>query len=96
MAHTRDVTAGRISGELAECQSHLMTAPTLDTPMLSDLTDRTDRLLSLRSTMYKSPTWPFRSMPSIVRVVLAAISPFLVFIINEIIRTYLLPTFGVR
>lgn len=96
MARAREVAAGRISGELAECQKHLLTAPTLDTPLLSDLTDRSDKLLSLRSTIYRSPTWPFRSMPSIVRVVLASMSPFLVFIVNEIIRTYLLPMFGVR
>lgn len=96
MARARAVAAGRISGELAECHKQLLTAATLDTPLLSDLTDRSDKLQSLRSTIYRSPTWPFRSMPSIVRVVLASLSPFLVFIVNEIIRTYLLPLFGVR
>lgn len=96
MSRARDVTAGRLGGELAECQSRLMATTTLDTATLSELSDRTEKLLALRSTIYKSPTWPFRSMPSIVRVVLASLSPFLVFIINEVIRTYLLPLFGVR
>lgn len=96
MAHARDKTTSRIGLELADCQSCLMTAPALDASTLSELSSRTEKLLSLRSAIYKSPTWPFRSMPSVVRVVLAAMSPFLVFIINEIIRTYLLPMFGVR
>lgn len=96
MAHARNTTAGRIARELAECHSLLMSAPALDASTLATLSERTDKLLSLRSVIYRSPTWPFRSMPSVVRVVLAAMSPFLIFIINEIIRTYLLPAIGVR
>ncbi len=96
MARGRDATAARISEELDACQTTLMTTETLDAPALSDLTDRTEKLMLLRTMIYKSPTWPFRSMPAVARVVLASMSPFLVFIINEIIRTYLLPMLGVR
>lgn len=96
MSRARDITAGRIGGELADCHLQLMASTALDTATLSELTNRTEKLLSLRSIIYKSPTWPFRNMPSVVRVVLASMSPFLVFIINEIIRTYLFPVFGVR
>ena len=96
MAHGRDVAARRISAELAECQARLMATPSLATTTLGELADRTEKLISLRSTIYKTPTWPFRTVPSIVRVVIAAMSPFLVFIVQEILRTYLLPVLGVR
>lgn len=96
MAHARNAAASRIGSELAECQSRLMAATTLDAPTLADLADRIEKLSSIRSLIYKSPTWPFRNMPSVVRVVAAAMSPFLVFIVTEIIRTYLLPLIGVR
>lgn len=96
MAHARDSAAKRIGRELGECQSAMMTAPALDESTLAALADRTDKLMALRSMIYKSPTWPFRNVPSVVRVVIAAMSPFLIFIVNEIIRTYLLPAIGVR
>jgi hypothetical protein len=96
MTAGRDRASSRIGLELAECQAHLLSVARIDPATLAELTDRTSKLMALRALIYKSPTWPFRDVSQLVRVVLAAMSPFLIFIINEIMRTYLLPVLGLR
>lgn len=95
METERAKVAARINCQLAECQSQLMRAGDLTGATLEELSDRTERLVALRATIHKSPTWPFRNVSSVVRVLLAAMSPLLYFILNELIRTYVLPIFGI-
>jgi hypothetical protein len=95
MGQARGRVTARISQELAGCQSRLMECADVSNEALSDLSARTEKLIGLRSTVYRSPTWPFRNASSAVRVVLAAMSPLLYFVLNEIVRTYLLPMLGI-
>jgi hypothetical protein len=92
----RTKVATRINCQLAECQSRLMSTGDLTHQDLAELSDRADKLVGLRAIIHKSPTWPFRNLSSVVRVVLAAMSPLLYFILNEMIRTYILPIFGIE
>ncbi|MFN2165169.1 MAG: hypothetical protein ACK2U9_02785 [Anaerolineae bacterium] len=95
MAKAREDAAARISRELADCQARLMNSPELDLPTLTTLSERTEKLVGLRSLIYKTPTWPFRDVFAVFRVLLAAMSPLLIFALQEVIRTYVLPFFGI-
>jgi hypothetical protein len=96
MGEARSQITARISQELAGCQSRLMECAEVSNELLSELAERTDKLIGLRTTVYRSPTWPFRNASAALRVVLAAMSPLLYFVLNEILRTYVLPMLGVR
>ena len=95
MQQARGRITARISHELAGCQSRLMNGAEVSNELLNELAERTEKLIGLRSTVYRSPTWPFRNASSVVRVLLAALSPLLYFVLNEILRTYVLPMLGV-
>ncbi len=95
MQRARDRITARISQELAGCQSRLINGAEVSNELLGELSERTEKLIGLRSTVYRSPTWPFRNASSVVRVLLAALSPLLYFVLNEILRTYVLPMLGV-
>lgn len=95
MEAERANVAAHINNQLAQCQSSIMSANPLSGEALTGLADRTDKLVALRTTIHRSPTWPFRNLSSVVRVVLAALSPLLYFVLNEVIRTYILPILGI-
>ncbi len=84
------------SQELAGCQSRLMECSEVSNETLHEMSERTEKLIGLRSTVYRSPTWPFRNASAALRVLLAAMSPLLYFVLNELVRTYMLPLLGVR
>jgi hypothetical protein len=73
-----------------------MSAGGLTGEALTELSEHTNKLVGLRAIIHKSPTWPFRNVSSVVRVVLAAMSPLLYFVLNEMIRTYILPILGIE
>jgi hypothetical protein len=95
MGRARDAAAARIGEELGSCQERLMAETELDLAAATDLANRTEKLMALRTTMYKSPSWPFRNASSVFRVSLAALSPLIYFILSEMLRTYLLPLLGI-
>ena len=95
IAKARDAAASRISEELERSHVRLMEGSELDLAAATELANRTDKLVSLRTTMNKSPSWPFRNASSVVRVSLAALSPLIYFILSEMLRTYLLPLMGI-
>lgn len=95
MERAREVAASRISEELQRCQERLMEDSELDLAAATELANRTDKLIALRTTMYKSPSWPFRNASSVFRVSLAALSPLIYFILSEVLRTYMLPLLGI-
>jgi hypothetical protein len=55
------------------------------------LSDRINMLLTLRKVIDDSPNWPFRSEAAIVRAAIAAASPLIYFILNQLILKFLLP-----
>ena len=96
MSQARGRVTARISQELAGCQSRLMECGEVSNETLQELSERTEKLIGLRATVYRSPTWPFRNASAALRVLLAAMSPLLYFVLNELVRTYMLPLLGVR
>jgi hypothetical protein len=55
------------------------------------MSDRINMLLTLRKVIDDSPNWPFRSEAAIVRAAIAAASPLIYFILNQLILKFLLP-----
>ena len=53
------------------------------------LSDRINMLLTLRKVIADSPNWPFKSEAAMVRAALAAASPLIYFIINQLILRFL-------
>ena len=95
MGAGRDQVAASISRELAGCQARLVEKG-ISQADLKEVAERTEKLIELRTTLYRTPTWPFRNAIALTRVVLAALSPLLYFILNEVLRTYVLPVLGIR
>jgi hypothetical protein len=54
------------------------------------MSDRINMLLTLRKIVAESPSWPFRSEAALVRAVIAAASPLIYFILNQLILKFLL------
>lgn len=96
MKYARNQVATRISNEMAGCQTRLMSTIDLSNEDLNSLTSRVEKLNELRSALYRAPAWPFRNAAATVRVVLAALSPLLYFILNEILRSYVFPILGIQ
>lgn len=96
MKQARDQVATRLSSEMAGCQTRLMSSIDLNNEDLNSLTSRVEKLNELRSALYRAPAWPFRNAATTVRVVLAALSPLLYFILNEILRSYVFPVLGIQ
>ncbi|MDH7485231.1 MAG: hypothetical protein QHJ81_03025 [Anaerolineae bacterium] len=61
---------------------------------VAEMADRTDALAALRKMIQESPNWPFKDTAEVARAILAVASPLIYFILNEIIRAYLLPILG--
>jgi len=58
---------------------------------VAEMADRTDALIALRKMIQESPNWPFKDTAEVARAILAVASPLVYFILNEILRAYLLP-----
>ncbi|MCB0077209.1 MAG: hypothetical protein KDD73_07260 [Anaerolineales bacterium] len=96
MVHVRNKAASHISDELADCQVSLVSADGLREISPKALVERIEPLMALRSRVNNAPTWPFLNVSAMIRVTLAALSPLLYFVLNEVVRTYLLPLLGVQ
>jgi hypothetical protein len=80
-----------IHNQLQEIHNLLLSDISADLPNLSGLTNRTTALIHLRKTIMESPSWPFKDSAATVRAILAVSSPMIYFILNELIRLFLLP-----
>lgn len=80
-----------IHQRLVDCQAAMMALESHNPDTLKALSTATDNLINLRKTILAQPSLPFRNALSVSRVVLAALSPFVYFTLNELIRAYVLP-----
>jgi len=54
------------------------------------MSDRINMLLTLRTVIAESPSWPFRSEAALVRAVIAAASPVIYFFVNQLILRFVI------
>ncbi len=80
-----------IHHRLSDCQTTLLALKDHNPDAIKALTNATDNLISLRKTILAQPSWPFRNSLAVLRVTLTAFTPAAYFILNELIRAYLLP-----
>ena len=91
-AKSRVVTS--IHEQLTEIQNALLHgsgAGTGNFGNVAEMADRTGALAELRKMIQESPNWPFKDTAEVARAILAVASPLVYFVLNEVIRVYLLP-----
>lgn len=91
MLHAKHEAVEVIHHRLNDCQMVLLALKDHDPDATKVLTNATDNLLSLRKNILAQPSWPFRNSLAVLRVTLTAFTPAAYFILNELIRAYLLP-----
>ncbi|HUW10373.1 MAG TPA: hypothetical protein VM537_11645 [Anaerolineae bacterium] len=91
IGHAKDRVLQGIHAQLADIQAELLQDTDTEEDNLGSLAARTKMLVELRGVIDESPNWPFADTAEIVRVVAAIMSPLVYFLLNELIRVYLLP-----
>lgn len=86
-------TLGHLGAQLMAIQKELQgtSAAPGGTEALRGLAERTELLMELRKHVLGSPNWPFQNLGAALRAVIAAMSPLVYFILNELIQTYFFP-----
>ena len=92
----REEVLGRVCGDLIEVQRSLLSSPNQENEQLRTLSQRTEVLLQFRKQILGAPSWPFRDTGSIFRATMAATSPLIYFILNQLVQSYLFPLFGLK
>jgi len=96
MGKKREEVLARVCGDLMEIQRALVDAPAQDADQLNTLSQRTEVLLQFRKQILGGPSWPFRNTGSVFRAAIAATSPLIYFVLNQLVQTYLFPLFGLK
>jgi hypothetical protein len=78
----------KIHEQFREVQETLLDGTRFEKEELDDLSARAEKLIKLRSLIWDSPNWPFRTSAGYVRAVLAALFPLLLVVLQEIAKTY--------
>jgi hypothetical protein len=92
MSAARLATLSEISRELKRMHAALLGQPDLPAAEVAGLANRTAAWVNLRKVIEESPRWPFRNEAAVARAMLAALTPLIYFILNELLRTYVLPS----
>lgn len=87
--HRRSLLA--IDENLQALQASLLQGSGTKPQDLIMLSNHTSALINLRKAIQEAPSWPFRDTATVVRAAFAVTSPLMYFILNELIRTYILP-----
>jgi len=96
MGKKREEVLARVCGDLMEIQRALVDAPAQDADQLNTLSQRTEVLLHFRKQILGGPSWPFRNTGSVFRAAIAATSPLIYFVLNQLVQIYLFPLFGLK
>jgi hypothetical protein len=96
IVEAREEVLSRVCGDLMEIQRSLLSTGSQETGQLQALSQRTDVLLSFRKQVLGAPSWPFRDTGSIFRAIIAATSPLIYFILNQLVQSYLFPLIGLK
>lgn len=89
----RERLLASISADLLQVQEKLATAPPAEIEQLKALADRTDLIISLRKHILSAPSLPFRDFGAVVRASIAAASPLIYLVLNQLVQTYIFPVF---
>jgi hypothetical protein len=96
MLRAKHAALAHIHERLSDCQTALLAITELSPDTVKSLTLATDNLISLRKTILAQPSWPFRNGLAVFRVSLAALTPVGYFLLNEVVRAYVLPALIVK
>jgi hypothetical protein len=91
IGQAKDRVLQGIHAQLADIQAELLEDRETEAGNLGSLAARTKILVDLRGVIDESPNWPFADTAEIARVIAAIMSPLVYFLLNELIRVYLLP-----
>jgi hypothetical protein len=91
IGQAKDRVLQGIHAQLADIQAALLQDTDTEDDNLGSLADRTKMLVDLRRIIDESPNWPFADTAEIARVVVAVSSPLVYFLLNELIRVYIVP-----
>jgi hypothetical protein len=80
----------RIHDQFREIQGILLDGSRFDKEELDDLSGRAEKLVKLRALVWEAPNWPFRSSAGALRAVLTALTPLLLVVLQEIVKSYTL------
>lgn len=89
----RERVLGNISDDLLQVQQTLATAPPADVEQLKALADRTELLISFQKHILAAPSLPFRDFGAVIRASIAAASPLIYLVLNQLVQTYIFPMF---
>ena len=84
-------TLEAIHDQLQDINNRLLSKEEISPADLSAFSARVKMLVDLRSTILQTPTWPFKDSATAARAIIAVTSPLVYFILNELIRTFVLP-----
>jgi len=90
----RDRVLATISAELLQVQATLATAPPTDVAQLKTLAERTDLIIAFQKHILAAPSLPFRDFGAVVRASIAAASPLIYLVLNQLVQTYIFPMFA--
>jgi len=91
ISHAKAKALNAMSQQLLEVQTKWLDPLNHSADESKRLSDRINMLLTLRKVIAESPSWPFKSEAAIVRAAIAAASPLIYFILNQLILRFLLP-----
>ncbi len=89
----RERVLGNISNDLLQVQQALTKAPPTEVEQLKALADRTDLLISFQKHILAAPSLPFRDFGAVIRASIAAASPLIYLVLNQLVQTYIFPMF---
>jgi hypothetical protein len=87
----RDARLAEIAAELRDIHQAVVASTVLPAAELSALASRSGMLVDLRKVLQEAPRWPVRSEGTITRALLVAATPLIYFILQEVMRYYILP-----
>jgi hypothetical protein len=90
----RERVLRNISNDLLEVHQALATAPPAEAEQLKALADRTDLLIAFQKHILAAPSLPFRDFGAVLRASIAAASPLIYLVLNQLVQTYIFPLFA--
>lgn len=91
MSTAKNEMLERLNRQFHDVHAALENVGELETAEVEELLKRADALARLRTMVRSAPTWPFRTVYAGVRAGIAAMTPLIYFILNEVLRAFVLP-----
>lgn len=91
MSAAKNEMLERLNRQFSSVHLMLEDVGQLETKEVEELLKRADALARLRTMVRGAPTWPFRTVYAGLRAGIAAMTPLIYFVLNEVIRAFVLP-----